>query len=91
MNIFRCIKNKLEERYFSVTEVIFITSILFVVFYNVRFFRNVIAVYPVDTQNIGFIFSLFILFISEEVAAFRAATAGRDFDWEAFLRENEDE
>lgn len=77
MNIFRCIKNKLEERYFSVTEVIFITSILFVVFYNVRFFRNVIAVYPVDTQNIGFIFSLFILFISFTFLFFALISSSR--------------
>ncbi len=33
----------------------------------------------------------FLDWSDEEVAAFRAATAGRDFDWEAFLRENEDE
>lgn len=33
----------------------------------------------------------FLDWSDEEVAAFRAATAGCDFDWEAFLRENEDE
>ncbi len=52
---------KLINNYFSevsVNKLVMIIAMLFVAFYNVSFFENVINVYPLDTKNAGFVISL---------------------------------
>ncbi len=45
---------------FSQTKLIFLISLVFVVFYNFTFFGNIINVYPLNSHNIFFLTSIFI-------------------------------
>ena len=42
----------------SVNKLVVLIAMLFVAFYNVSFFENVVKVYPLDTNNTGFVISL---------------------------------